>query len=89
MNLNLNLGFLGVIFMLISYLCADLASQVSLQLKKVMLIKSGFIVCEEFNNSPQIEAAADGRPLTSYAANSRSNGAAIEWAWQIFFWTNR
>jgi len=28
------------------------------------------------NNSPQIEAAADGRPLTSYAANSRSNGAA-------------
>jgi len=32
--------------------------------------------CEELNNSPQIEAAADGRPLTSYAANSRSNGAA-------------
>jgi len=28
------------------------------------------------NNSPQIEAAADGRPLTSYATNSRSNGAA-------------
>jgi len=28
------------------------------------------------NNSPQIEAAADGRPLTRYAANSRSNGAA-------------
>jgi len=32
--------------------------------------------CEELNNSPQIEAGADGRPLTSYAANSRSNGAA-------------
>jgi len=32
--------------------------------------------CEELNNSPQIEAAADGRPLTSYAANSSSNGAA-------------
>jgi len=31
--------------------------------------------CEELNNSPQIETAADGRPLTSYAANSRSNGA--------------
>jgi len=28
------------------------------------------------NNSPQIEAATDGRPLTRYAANSRSNGAA-------------
>jgi len=24
--------------------------------------------CEELNNSPQIEAAADGRPLTRYAA---------------------
>jgi len=32
--------------------------------------------CEELNNSPQIEAAADGRPLTRYAANSRSNDAA-------------
>jgi len=32
--------------------------------------------CEEFINSPQIEAAADGRPLTRYAANSHSNGAA-------------
>jgi len=32
--------------------------------------------CEELNNSPQIEAAADGRPLTSYAANPLSNGAA-------------
>jgi len=32
--------------------------------------------CEELNNSPQLEAAADGRPLTRYAANSRSNGAA-------------
>jgi len=34
--------------------------------------------CEELNNSPQILEAAttDGRPLTSYAANSRSNGAA-------------
>jgi len=32
--------------------------------------------CEELNNSPQIEAAADGRPLTRYAANSRSNGTA-------------
>jgi len=30
---------------------------------------------EELSNSPQIEAAADGRPLTRYAANSRSNGA--------------
>jgi len=28
------------------------------------------------NNSPQIEAAADGRPLTRYAAKSRSNDAA-------------
>jgi len=28
------------------------------------------------NNSPQIEAATDGRPLTRYAANSHSNGAA-------------
>jgi len=34
------------------------------------------ILCEELNNSPQIEAAADGRPFTRYAANSRSNGAA-------------
>jgi len=32
--------------------------------------------CEQLNNSPKIEAAADGRPLTRYAANSRSNGAA-------------
>jgi len=32
--------------------------------------------CEELNNSPQIEGAADGRLLTRYAANSRSNGAA-------------
>jgi len=34
--------------------------------------------CEEVNNSPQIlaTAATDGRPLTRYAANSRSNGAA-------------
>jgi len=32
--------------------------------------------CEVLNNSPQIEAAADGRPLTSYAANTRSNGKA-------------
>jgi len=30
--------------------------------------------CEELNNSPQIEAAAYGRPLTRYAANSSSNG---------------
>jgi len=29
--------------------------------------------CEELNNSPQIGAAADGRPLTRYAANSRSS----------------
>jgi len=28
------------------------------------------------NNSPQIEAAADGRPVTRCAENSRSNGAA-------------
>jgi len=34
--------------------------------------------CKELNNSPQIQAvaAADGRLLTRYAANSRSNGAA-------------
>jgi len=32
--------------------------------------------CEELNNSPQVEATTDGRPLTRYAANSRSNGAA-------------
>jgi len=34
--------------------------------------------CEELNNSPQIYAATatDGRPLTRYAATSRSNGAA-------------
>jgi len=34
--------------------------------------------CEELNSPPQISAAAatDGRPLTRYAANSRSNGAA-------------
>jgi len=34
--------------------------------------------CEELNNSPQILAAAatDGRPLTGFAANSRSNGPA-------------
>jgi len=32
--------------------------------------------CEELNNSPQVETAADGRPLARYAANSRSNGAA-------------
>jgi len=34
--------------------------------------------CEELNNSPQISAVAvsDGRPLTRYAANSRSNGVA-------------
>jgi len=32
--------------------------------------------CEELNNSQQIQAATDGRPLTRYAANSRSNGAA-------------
>jgi len=29
--------------------------------------------CEELNNSPQIGAAADGRPLTRYAANSRNS----------------
>jgi len=33
-------------------------------------------LCEELNNSSQIEAAANGWPLTRYEANSRSNGAA-------------
>jgi len=42
--------------------------------KKIDVIQEG--ACEELNNSPQIEAAADGRPLTRYAVNSRSNGAA-------------
>jgi len=38
------------------------------------------IYSEELNNSPQTEAASDGRPFTRYAANSRSNGAArIVW----------
>jgi len=40
--------------------------------------------CEEMNNSPQIAAAAAGRPLTRHAADSRSNGAArmeIERVW--------
>jgi len=43
--------------------------------------------CEELNNSPQIEAAADGRPLTRYAAKSRSNGAARR-VWR-FGWRTR
>jgi len=38
--------------------------------------------CEELNNSPQIEAAADGRPLTRYAANSRSYGA-VRRVWRL------
>jgi len=39
-------------------------------------ISSVIMFCEELNNSLQIEAAADGRPFTRYAANSRSSGAA-------------
>jgi len=34
--------------------------------------------CEELNTSPQIEAAADGRLFTRYAANSRSKDGERE-----------
>jgi len=43
-------------------------------MRKITSSTFGKTNCEELNNSPQIEA--DGRPLTRYAANSSSNGAA-------------